>query len=85
MAKPAKTWDRIRNGSRNVDFRDLLRLAEGFGFRLVRTRGSHHILAHPEVPELLNLQPDGAKAKPYQVRQLEALVAQYGLKLEDGR
>jgi predicted RNA binding protein YcfA (HicA-like mRNA interferase family) len=45
-------------------------LAEAFGFRLARIRGSHHIFEHPTIPELLNLQESKGQAKPYQVRQL---------------
>jgi len=37
-------------------FRDLLGLAEGLGFPVERIEGSHRILTHPDIPELLNLQ-----------------------------
>jgi predicted RNA binding protein YcfA (HicA-like mRNA interferase family) len=50
-----KTLDRARAGSRNLRFRDVTRLVEGLGFRLARVSGSHHIFAHPSVPELVNL------------------------------
>jgi hypothetical protein len=36
--------------------------------------GSHHIYAHPEVAELVNLQEVDGEAKPYQVRQVMRLV-----------
>ena len=74
---------RILNGSRNVAFGDMVNLVHGFGFRLARTRGSHHIFTHPDVPELVNLQELGGKAKPYQIRQFLALVERYDLRLED--
>lgn len=74
---------RLLNRSYNVSFADLLDLAIGFGFRLSRIRGSHHILVHADVLELLNLQEVGGKAKPYQIRQFLRLVDQYGLELED--
>ena len=61
----------------------MLRLAWGFGFRLARVSGSHHILVHPDVPELANLQDVGGEAKPYQIRQFLRLVERYNLKLED--
>ncbi len=35
------------------------------------------------VAELLNLQRDGAMAKPYQVRQVRRLIERYGLDSED--
>ncbi len=41
---------------RNVAFTDMVNLVTGFGFTLKRTRGSHHIFAHPDLPELINLQ-----------------------------
>ena len=37
-------------------FRDLLGWAEGLGFPVERIEGSHRILTHPDIPELLNLQ-----------------------------
>ena len=74
---------RLLNGSYNVSFADLVDLAEGFGFRLARTRGSHHIFTHAGIPELLNLQEAGGKAKPYQIRQMLRLVEEHALRLED--
>jgi len=65
----------------NVAFRDIVKLVEGFGFRLLRISGSHHIFAHPSIPELVNLQDVGGEAKPYQIRQFLRLVERYGLKL----
>ncbi|NUQ37208.1 MAG: type II toxin-antitoxin system HicA family toxin [Caldilineales bacterium] len=67
----------------NVGFDDMINLVEGFGFRLCRVRGSHHIFIHPEVPELINLQRVGGQAKPYQIRQFLKLVERYNLILED--
>ena len=81
--KPRKTLDRIQAGSRDIKFGDLVALAEALGFVVARISGSHHILRHPDVAELLNLQDVGGRAKPYQVRQLMALVARYSLHLED--
>ena len=66
-------------------FRDIVGLAEGFGFRQARVAGSHHVFAHPEVPELINLQEVGGEAKPYQIRQLLRLVERYNLRLEEDR
>jgi hypothetical protein len=77
-----KTLEKARGGSRNLHFADVVRLAERFGFRLVRTRGSHHIFTHDDMAELLNLQSVGGQAKPYQVRQLLHLVERYNLVLK---
>ena len=78
-----KTLQRILSGSRNVRFSDMTALVEAFGFHLSRTHGSHHIFAHPEVPELVNLQEVKGQAKPYQVRQFLKLVERHELRLED--
>ncbi|HEX7186039.1 MAG TPA: type II toxin-antitoxin system HicA family toxin [Thermoanaerobaculia bacterium] len=72
-----------RGACKNVAFADMLRLLEDFGFRLVRVSGSHHILNHPGIPELVNLQEVRGEAKPYQIRQALQLVERYNLKLED--
>jgi predicted RNA binding protein YcfA (HicA-like mRNA interferase family) len=78
-----KTLERILSRSRNVRFADMTALVEAFGFHLARTRGSHHIFAHPGIPELVNLQDVRGEAKPYQVRQFLRLVERYHLELED--
>ena len=74
--------NRILSGSTNVQFRDMVGLVTGFGFRESRVEGSHNIFVHPEVTELVNLQEVGGEAKPYQVRQFLKLVEKYDLRLE---
>ena len=58
-------------------------MVEGFGSRLDRVSGSHHIFIHPAIPELVNLQEVRGEAKPYQIRQFLRLVERYNLRLED--
>jgi hypothetical protein len=81
--KVAKILWLLLAGTRNVRFDDLIRLAGAFGFKLQRLAASHHILAHPAVAELLDLQPgpDG-KAEPHRIKQLAALVERHGPKLK---
>jgi predicted RNA binding protein YcfA (HicA-like mRNA interferase family) len=67
----------------NIRFRDLRDLVEGFGFRLTRISGSHHIFEHERVTELVNLQEVGGEGKPYQIRQFLRLIERYDLRLED--
>lgn len=57
------------SSDRNIPFRDLCKLLAHLGFE-ERIRGSHHIFNREGIIEILNLQPDGAKAKPYQVKQV---------------
>jgi predicted RNA binding protein YcfA (HicA-like mRNA interferase family) len=78
-----KLLEKALSGTANMRFGDMVTLVEAFGFRLSRTRGSHHIFAHPRVDELVNLQEVGGQAKPYQIRQFLRIVERYNLKLED--
>lgn len=48
-----------------------------------RVRGSHHIFTKEGVEEILNLQPKGAKAKPYQAKQVRNVILKYKLGGED--
>ena len=70
---------------KNVRFGDVVTLIEAFGFRLARVTGSHHIFEHPEVPEIVNMQNQKGKAKPYQVRQFLELVELYNLELGENQ
>ena len=82
--KRRKLLKRLSEGQlRNVAFGDIINMVEGFGFRWVRTGGSHHIFSHPDIPELVNLQEVKGEAKPYQIRQFLRLVEKYNLRLED--
>ena len=44
-----------------------------------RIRGDHYIFTKEGVEEILNLQPNGAQAKPYQVKQVRNLIRKYRL------
>ena len=67
----------------SVSFDALVSLLQELGFEM-RVRGSHHVFARRGVAEILNLQtrPDGT-AKPYQVKQVRAVLSRYGLTGED--
>ncbi len=73
-----------RGAVANVAFGDLCSLAEALGFELRRVSGSHHVFAHPDIPQLINLQSVGGQAKPYQIRQFMKLVERYDLRLRNG-
>ena len=38
---------------------------------------------HPEIPELVNLQNVGGKAKAYQIKQLLQIIERYNIELEE--
>ncbi|MCE5240069.1 type II toxin-antitoxin system HicA family toxin [bacterium] len=83
---PEKLLGRLASGAlNNVAFADMIRLVEEFGFHVARVSGSHHILRHPSVPEMVNLQEVKGQAKPYQIRQFLKLVERYRLVLEDDK
>lgn len=62
----------------NMAFGGLRRLLLKLGFG-ERVRGSHHIFWKEGIEEILNLQPRGNKAKPYQVKQVRHVILKYGL------
>jgi predicted RNA binding protein YcfA (HicA-like mRNA interferase family) len=42
-----------------------------------RIRGSHHTYRKKGIEEKINIQKDGSKAKPYQVRQIRSILLRY--------
>lgn len=80
MAPRKKVLDRILRGTAdaNVPFQALCSLLRDLGFD-ERTKGSHHIFTMVGIPEILNLQPKGAKAKAYQVRQVRNVILKHRL------
>ena len=80
MSKFEKLLFKILRGTSdaNISFNDLCRLLKRFGFE-ERTRGSHHVFRKEGIEEKINLQRDDDKAKPYQVRQVRALILKYKL------
>ena len=62
----------------NIAFRDLRQLLLRLGFD-ERTSGGHHMFRRAGIRELINLQKDGNKAKPYQVRQVRRIILEYKL------
>ncbi len=75
MGKWDKLLDQILRGTSdaNISFDDLCHLLVRLGFER-RTRGSHNIFRKQGIPEMPNLQRSGNNAKPYQVRQIRAMV-----------
>ena len=75
-----KTLEKLLRGESdtNIRFEELCHLLKTKGFRM-RVSGSHHIFTQPGVMERINLQCEGSKAKPYQVRQVRKILAIYKL------
>ena len=62
----------------NIEFEELCNLLKHLGFE-ERTKGSHHIFRKESVAEKINIQQDGSKAKPYQVKQARNIIVKYKL------
>ena len=82
MGKYEKLIQRILSGQqdRSVQFSEVILLLQALGFSL-RIKGSHHIFYREGIEEIINIQPDGSKAKSYQVKQIRNLILKY--RLED--
>lgn len=80
MSRDDKLLEKILRGASdaNISFDGLCHLLRVLGFDM-RIRGSHHIFSKAEVEEILNLQPRGAHAKPYQVKQVRQVLVKYRL------
>jgi hypothetical protein len=80
MTKRDKLLDRILRGTSdaNIAFDQLCQLLQRLGFN-ERIRGSHHIFTRTDVEEILNLQPKGTNAKPYQVKQVRNVILRHKL------
>ncbi|MBD9361207.1 type II toxin-antitoxin system HicA family toxin [Methylomonas fluvii] len=62
----------------NITFAELVQLLQRMDFDL-RIRGDHHIFTRQDISEILNLQPVGSKAKPYQIKQVRQVIVKYQL------
>ncbi len=80
MARREKVLERVLGGQAdaNIRFEELRALLLHLGFA-ERTRGSHHVFGKSGIEEQINLQREGAKAKPYQVKQVRAVILKYQL------
>ena len=66
----------------NVAFKDMINVLRALGFE-ERVRGDHHILWKEGIPEIINLQPIGAKTKPYQVKQVRSILSSHELAFDN--
>ena len=62
----------------NIRFSDLQTLLKQLGFEC-RIKGDHYIYYSDSIPDIINIQPDGNKAKAYQVKQVRQIIYKYHL------
>ena len=48
----------------------------GFGYRI---KGDPFIYYNDDIPEIINIQPNGNKAKGYEIKQIRLMFNKYGL------
>ena len=77
MSKHEKLLERLSDPQRDAawDFAEICQLLQRLGFEM-RIAGSHHFFRKAGVAEAINLQPQGGKAKGYQVRQARKVLQQ---------
>lgn len=63
---------------RNFQFSDLRLILDRLGFDC-RVRGDHFIYTRDDIEEIINIQPVGSKAKPYQCKQVRQIILKYNL------
>jgi hypothetical protein len=84
VGKYEKLLQRILSGRQDasIPFSEAVSLMQTLGFNM-RIKSSHHIFFRKGIKEIINLQPDGSKAKAYQVKQIRELIVKYQLGVED--
>ena len=78
MSKFDKLFLQIMSGTQdnNISFGDLQKALTLLGF-VVRIKGDHFIYSKEGIDEIINIQPNGNKAKPYQVKQVRNIILKY--------
>jgi hypothetical protein len=81
VGKHEKTLEQVLSGrsDANIRFEDIRSLVLALGFS-ERIRGSHHLFSKVGIDDQINLQREGAKAKPYQVKQVRGVILRYNLR-----
>jgi hypothetical protein len=72
------------NADNNFSFDELRNILFHFDFVERTTGGSHRIFYKEGIEEIINIQPKGSKAKPYQVKQVRLIILKYKL-IGDGK
>lgn len=62
------------NSDANITFEELRNILLVLGFTERLTGGSHRIFFKEGIQEIINIQPKGDKAKPYQVKQIRTII-----------
>lgn len=80
MSNCQKLYEQAQQSVSNIRFDDLCLLAECYGWKFKRQKGSHKLYENQQLTveqgRMMNFQNVNGKAKPYQVRQLLAAIGE---------
>jgi len=79
MTRRQKLIDKAMNNPAGIRFKELCLLAEHMGFQKRGGKGSHVVYERDGVEEILTFQNHRGMAKPYQVKQMLAVIEKYQL------
>jgi len=79
MTRRQKRIDKAMNNPAGIRFKELCLLAEHIGFQKRGGKGSHVVYERDGVEEILTFQNHRGMAKPYQVKQMLAVIEKYQL------
>lgn len=83
--KPMSRYGKIRadilsgKADKNISEQDMKFFLSKIGTLHKRTNGSHMQYSIDDIPELINIQPENGKIKPYQVKEIRKIVNKYKL------
>lgn len=80
MSQYEKLLRSVLSGTKDKDlsFSDLRLVLEHLGFQC-RVKGDHFIYTKDGIEDIINIQPQGSRAKPYQVKQVRTIILYYRL------
>lgn len=80
MSQYEKLLRSVLSGTKDKDFSfsDLSLVLEHLGFQC-RIKGDHFIYTKDGIEDIINIQPQGSRAKPYQVKQVRTIILYYRL------
>lgn len=68
----------LGNQDSSISFVELQKVLDVLGFQC-RIKGDHFVYTKDGIPEIVNIQPKGNKAKAYQVKQVRNIIIKYKL------
>ncbi len=85
MGKYEKLYAAIMSGMHdsNIRFSEIQTLLRKMGAEERCRGGDHFIYTFSGLEDIINIQPAGNNAKPYQVKQIRRFLAENGIHLED--